>query len=113
MTDQCGGFASPCDEGVAFDTARGEGGAPSLSPASADGAADATAGLSDPGAPGGGDRTRDRHPHLGTPSDLARRSAGALGVAPGELSPWRSVLPPRCVEGRAFDTGGGNPIAAG
>ena len=38
-------------------------------------------------------RVRDRHPHLGTPSDLARLSAAALGVAMGELNPWRSVLP--------------------
>src|SRR5256885_16537122 len=37
----------------------------------------------------------ERHPHLGTPSDLARLSAAALDVAIGELSPWRSVLPPR------------------
>src|SRR5436190_21084650 len=39
-------------------------------------------------------RARTRHPHLGTPSDLARRSASALTAAIGELSPWRSVLPP-------------------
>ena len=36
MSDQCGGFASPCVEGSAFDAKRGEGGAPSLSPAIAD-----------------------------------------------------------------------------
>jgi len=32
MSDQCSGFASPCDEGAAFDAMRGEGGAHSLSP---------------------------------------------------------------------------------
>src|SRR5438309_2148162 len=52
--------------------------------------------------------TRDRRPHLGTPSNLARRSTVALGVAMGELSPWRSVLPPLCSEGIAFAAGGGN-----
>ena len=50
---------------------------------------------------------RDRHPHLGTPSDLARLSAAASSVVMGELSPWRSVLPPHCIEGIAFDAGGG------
>src|SRR5205823_11026333 len=53
----------------------------------------------------------DRHPHLGTPSDLARRSATALDVAIGELSPWRSVLPPRTCRRRAFGTGGGTKMA--
>ena len=52
-------------------------------------------------------RGLSRHPHLGTPSDLARLSAVASSVGDGELSPWRSVLPPPCVEGGAFDTGGG------
>ena len=31
----------------------------------------------------------------------------------GELSPWRSVLPPRYDEGNAFDAGGGKDPAAG
>ena len=56
-------------------------------------------------------RARNRHPHLGTPSDLARRSAAALSAAMGELSPWRSVLPPLCSEGPAFAAGGGNSPA--
>jgi hypothetical protein len=50
---------------------------------------------------------RDRHPHLGTPSNLARWLAPASIVAIGELSPWRSVLPPLRIEGIAFDAGGG------
>ena len=52
-------------------------------------------------------QVRDRHPHLGTPSHLARLSAAVSSAAIGELSPWRSVLPPLCVEGHAFDAGGG------
>src|SRR5207244_2827840 len=59
-----------------------------------------------------------RHPHpgsspgqaLGTPSGLARLSAAALIVAMGELSPWRSVLPPRSRRRRAFGTGGGEEV---
>jgi len=51
---------------------------------------------------------RGRHPHLGTPSDLARLSVAASSFAMGELSPWRSVLPPLCSEGTAFAAGGGN-----
>ena len=39
---------------------------------------------------------RDRHPHLGTPSNLARLSAALPSVEVGELSPWRSVLPSSC-----------------
>src|SRR5439155_225395 len=59
-------------------------------------------------------RARDgRHPHLGTPSDLARLSVGASSVAIGELSPWRSVLPPLRAEGNAFDTGGGKDAWSG
>src|SRR5882672_10546417 len=53
---------------------------------------------------------RDRHPHLGTPSDLARLMACASSVAMGELSPWRSVLPPRSCRRRAFGTGGGEDV---
>jgi hypothetical protein len=53
------------------------------------------------------DDTRDSHPHLGTPSDLARLSAVASHVAMGELNSWRSVLPPPHAEGSAFDIGGG------
>ncbi len=51
--------------------------------------------------------TRDRHPHLGTPSDLARLLVGEMSVAIGDLSPRRSVLPPLCIEGPAFAAGGG------
>ena len=81
---------------------------PRLRSAIADLAANATADLSRwTHRVGVMDCTRDRHPHLGTPSDLARRSASTLGGVIGELSPWRSVLPPRCAEGDAFDPGGG------
>jgi hypothetical protein len=55
--------------------------------------------------------TRDRHPNLGTPSDLAHRSAVALNLAMGELSSWRSVLPPPYDEGDAFVIGGGEEAA--
>jgi hypothetical protein len=53
----------------------------------------------------------DIHPHLGTPSDLARLSISGASVALGELSPWRSVLPPLRIEGFAFDAGGGEAQA--
>ena len=56
---------------------------------------------------------RDRHPHLGPPSDLARQSAAVSSVAMGELSPWRSVLPPLHDEGKAFIAGGGEVAAYG
>src|SRR6185503_17973263 len=72
---------------------RGEGGAPSLSPATADSPACTTEGLSDLGAPGGGVPTA-MSPPPGTPSDLARLLTTELSVTMGELSPWRSVLPP-------------------
>ena len=63
-------------------------------------------------APGGGDRPHaTRHPRLGTPSDLARQSAAVSSDVMRELSPWRSVLPPRRVEGTAFDVGGGGDFA--
>jgi hypothetical protein len=85
---------------------------PRFRSAIADLAAQATADLSRwtnrVGVTGG---TRNRHPHLGTPSDLARLSAYALIVAIGELSPWRSVLPPLHDEGHAFVIGGGEPRA--
>ena len=82
---------------------------PRLGPAIANLAAHSTAGPSRwTHLVGVTDSARDRHPHLGTPSDLARLSAPVLSVATGELSPWRSVLPPHCVEVDAFDTGGGS-----
>ena len=100
-------FASPCVEGIAFDTTRGEGDA---SASWIGHCQRCTRALADPsrwthrvGVTG---RARDRHPHLGTPSDLARRSAVASSVVVGELSPWRSVLP--LLQRRpAFAAGGG------
>src|SRR6476660_8940643 len=84
---------------------RGEGGAPSLSPAYTRRTIRGLRreGLSDRGAPGGGVSTQ-APPPPGTPSDLARLSAVGLSVAVGELSPWRSVLPPQ---------GGGGARGAG
>ena len=85
---------------------------PRLSPAIADRPKHSTAGLSRwthrVGVTAG---IRDRHPHLGTPSDLARRSEPASSVAMGELSPSRSVLPPPHDEGNAFVIGGGKAAA--
>src|SRR5258708_29769652 len=73
---------------------------PRFGPAIADPAACSTAGPSRwthlVGVTG---RAYDRHPHLGMPSDLARLSAAASSVAIGDLSPWRSLLPPLRVEG--------------
>ena len=46
-------------------------------------------------------------PPPGTPSDLARPLAYEMGTEMGELSPWRSVLPPLYCEGNAFAAGGG------
>jgi len=95
-------FASP---------SRGEDGAPSLSPGLLDARSQRSRrkGLSNRGAPrwgwpvgmranpASGDPTRrecSHHPHLGTPSDLARRCRPAATAANGGPNPWRSVLPP-------------------
>jgi hypothetical protein len=68
---------------------------PRLGPAIANPSTDSTAGPSRwTHLVGVTDRARRRHPHLGTPSNLARLSAAKLSVAMGEPSPWRSVLPP-------------------
>ena len=90
------GFTSPL---------RGEGGAPSLSPASIPLAIreQPHEGLSDPGAPGGGDRlacvtiTPTRNA-IGLSLPVSSAASDAIG----KLSPWRSVLPPQ---------GGGEPLA--
>ena len=85
---------------------------PRLSPAIATIAAHSPAGLRRwthrVGASG---RARDKTPHPETPSGLARRLATASTFAMGELSPWRSVLPPLGVEGDAFAAEGGNVAA--
>src|ERR1700704_2283980 len=68
---------------------------PRFSPAIADISTNSTAGLSRwTLRVGVKRRARDRHPHPGTPSDLARRLTAAARVVVGELSPWRSVLRP-------------------
>ena len=87
LSDRALAFASPL---------RGEGDAPSLSPAHAWRNSGSAAGLSDRGAPGGGAALRCR------PVTPTRNAIGLSSpVHPddrqemGELSPWRSVLPPQ------------------
>src|SRR6266853_6693096 len=75
---------------------------PRFSPAIADSAACSTAGLS---------LWTHRVGVTGRACGRARRSPVASSVVIGELSPWRSVLPPLCVEGDAFDAGGGERVA--
>ncbi len=85
---------------------RGEGGAPSLSPASIAVAIRGLRheGLSDRGAPGGGDRpTRVTITPTRNAIGLSLPVSRAARDAIGKLSPWRSVLPPQ---------GGGNRNAA-
>src|SRR3954453_17679126 len=55
--------------------------------------------------------TRDRHPHLGTPSDLARQSAAASSVCDGRAKPVAFRPPPSLRRRRAFGTGGGKRSA--
>ena len=107
-------FASPCVEGPPSARRGGRAMRPRLRPAIADIAAHSTAGLSRwTHRVGVTRRARHRHPHLGTPSDLARRSARALSVAMGELSPWRSVLPPPHDEGIRLRHRGRRPSRGG
>ena len=77
---------------------RGEGGAPSLSPASILLAISGQPpeGLSDRGAPGGGDRpTRVTVTPTRNAIGLSLPVSRAARDAIGKLSPWRSVLPPQ------------------
>ncbi len=79
---------------------RGEGGAPSLSSALNELSACTTAELSDRGAPGGGDQFA-RSTFTPTRNAIGLSSPVVFDCRPaaGELSPWRSILPPQ---------GGGN-----
>src|SRR5437762_2469558 len=96
MLRACRRFASPYDEGIAFLVTRGEGDASAawIGPRQPHHMRNGRSKSLDASGGGDGPRPRPRHPHLGPPSDLARLSAAVLDVAIGELSPWRSVLPP-------------------
>ena len=84
------------DRPVVTSPSRGEGGAPSLSPARANGSAHATAGLSDRGAPGGGVAGAFvTITPTGNAIGLGPPVAIDLRVVLGGPSPWRSILPPR------------------
>ena len=101
--------ASPYDEGIAF-VMRGEGGASAAwighRRRRSETTADPSRWTHRAGVTG---RAPDRHPHLGTPSNLARLSAVGSSVATSELSPWRSVLPLFVSKAGLRPGGGNNP----
>ena len=102
-------FASPCVEGIAFVTTRGEDGTPRLSRPPT--MLTCRRRAKSDGVPGGGVcHARVTSPPPGTSSDLARPSIAHVGD--WRAKPRRSAIPPRRDEGDAFAAGGGDSAAS-